>query len=423
MNVWISLLNDVSVSIFGIVLSVSFCDTLHTRRSRRIFWSAMAMLPFFQGTIYYFWDTQFLRKIYPLVVHLPLMVVLYILTRRMLWSAVSVMCAYLCCQLRRWIALLVAEVLSGGAVMQDIIELVVTVPVLLLLIRFVAPSVRKISKYPAKEQLHFGVSPALYYGFDYLTQVYTDLLYSGNPVIVEFMPFVCCVAYLAFLLYSSAKEQERSRLQQVQNSLGIQLAQAVREIDVLRESQALAARYRHDLRHHLQYLSSCIGNGQDELALSYISDICREIETQKVQRYCENEAANLILSAFSGRAKQAGITMNIKGTLPAFMIISDSDLCVLFSNAMENALHACLPFAAEGNTCTIDVEFYEQKNRLFLQIVNPCSDDIRFEKGIPVSDRPGHGIGVQSICAIVERYGGVYTFFTREGKFILRMSL
>ena len=41
----------------------------------------------------------------------------------------------------------------------------------------------------------------------------------------------------------------------------------------------------------------------------------------------------------------------------------------------------------------------------------------------PVTDRPGHGIGVGSICAIVERYGGLYSFSVREGKFVLRVSL
>ena len=39
------------------------------------------------------------------------------------------------------------------------------------------------------------------------------------------------------------------------------------------------------------------------------------------------------------------------------------------------------------------------------------------------TDPPGHGIGVSSICAIVERYGGLYSFSVREGKFVLRVSL
>ena len=43
----------------------------------------------------------------------------------------------------------------------------------------------------------------------------------------------------------------------------------MREIDALRESQRKASTYRHDLRHHLQYISACIENGRAELQENY----------------------------------------------------------------------------------------------------------------------------------------------------------
>lgn len=423
MRGWVSLFNDVAVSIFGSMLSVSFCNALNTRRKRWIFWCCMAVIPLLQGWSYSIWDAESLRHMYPLIIHLPLMLVLYVLTKKLLWPIISVLSAYLCCQLRRWLALLTVTLASGGPMMQDVVELIVTLPLLFLLLRFVAPAIRKLDSHPPKFQLQLGVIPALYYAFDYLTVVYTDLLISGKAVVVEFMPFVCCVAYLVFLLYNCAEEEKRSQLRQIQKSLDIQLKQSVREINALRESQALARQYRHDLRHHLQYVSTCIENGQEKQAQEYISGICREIKAQKVQCYCENEAANLILSAFAGRAAKDGINMNIRGTLPAFTMISDSDLCVLLSNALENALHACQPFATAGTACIIDVQFYEREGKFFLQVINPCGEGIHFEKGIPISDQPNHGIGVQSICAIVQRYGGVHTFLVQEGQFILRLSI
>lgn len=423
MSVLIAFINDIAVSLFGSILSASFCGALGTRKNRIVFWSFLAVFSAMQGVIYSFWDAAVMRNVYPLVMHLPLMITLAFITRKLLWSVISVLSAYLSCQLRRWVALLLVALFSGGDVMQDVFELILTVPFLLILLRFAAPAVRRLSDYPAATQLLFGVIPAVYYVFDYLTVVYTNLLTSGSPVVVEFMPFVCCAAYLVFLLYHSAEEQKRSRFQQVQKNLNLQLAQAVREVDALRESQAMASRYRHDLRHHLQYLSSCIENGQAEKAQEYIFEICKEIEAHKVQRYCENEAANLILSSFATRAEKRGIRMNVQGSIPAFLVISDNDLCVILSNSLENAVHACVPLAAAGKDCIIDVQFYERENKLFLQISNPCDDSVRFQDDVPVTDKPGHGIGVQSICAIVRRYGGVYSFSIQNGKFILRMSL
>ena len=421
----ISLLNGVAVSIFGSVLSASFCGVLGSRRGRWAFWLATVIMVLLQGTAYLLWGTLRWAQLYPLLVHIPLWFLLRILTGKWLWPAISILSAYLFCQMRRWPALLVMAVLSETEMMQDLAELIFTVPWLLLFLRYAAPGLRQLMEYPVKDQCQFGLIPALYYAFDYLTRIYTDLLFSGSPVVVEFMPTVCCGAYLVFLLHNSAEERKQALFRQTQNNLKLQVAQAAQEIRALRESQALAARHRHDLRHHLQYLLSCIENGQDERAKDYISGICAELEAQQVRRYCENEAANLILSAFARRAEKVGIKMAVGGALPNLISVGDNDLCIILSNALENALHACLPLAEAGECCTIRVEFrfVEQNGRLFLQIANPYSGEVRFEKGVPVSDRPGHGIGVQSIRAVVERYGGGCSFLAENGQFILRLFL
>ena len=104
--------------------------------------------------------------------------------------------------------------------------------------------------------------------------------------------------------------------------------------------------------------------------------------------------------------------------LPHILPISESDLCVLLSNALENALHAC-----KGADDSIEVQTYERNEKFFLQVVNDCREAVRFEDGIPVTDRPGHGIGVSSICAIVEQYGGMYSFSQQQDQFVLRISL
>nr|WP_325185411.1 GHKL domain-containing protein [uncultured Oscillibacter sp.] len=420
----ISLLNSATVSVFGGLLSACFCGALDTRRNRGIFWLSMMLMILAQGVACLCLDMEFWARVYPFIVHLPLLLTLRALTGRWLWPAFSIVSAYLFCEMRRWLALLAAAVLPGEEMTRNLVELAVTAPLLLIFLRYVTPAVRQLMEYPVKNQCQFGLIPVMYYGFDYVTRVYTDLLYGGSPVVMEFMPMVCCGAYMVFLLYNSAEERKRSHLRQIQDNLTLQMNQATQEIAQLRESQAATVRHRHDLRHHLQYLLSCIENGQTERAKDYISGICAEIEARQVRRYCENEALNLILSAFAERAESAGIEMDLRGALPAVVPVEDNDLCVILSNALENALHACLPLAEKGTACTISVEFWfpEHSGRLFVQITNPCRE-VRFEKGIPVSDQPGHGIGVQSIRTIVERYGGGCTFLTENGQFILRLFL
>lgn len=75
-----------------------------------------------------------------------------------------------------------------------------------------------------------------------------------------------------------------------------------------------------------------------------------------------------------------------------FFPVSKTALCALLSNALENALRA-------------------------------CGDDVSFDNGIPVTNRPGHGVGVKSICTIVQQYDGVYIFSVENGQFILRILI
>ena len=409
--------NTVAVGLFGIVLSAAFCNIRWDRKNVLWMAAATAAIYLLQAVVYFGIDTTRGQYLYPVHTHLTLAIVLCVLSRQRLWPVISVLTAYLCCQLRRWLALVIVAVLGGGDRMQYIAEMALTVPLLILLLR-AAPAVRSVSRYSPAVQCQFGRVPALYYAFDYLTRVYTHLLESGSPVVVEFMPFVCCVAYLMFLARLSKEQEARAHLEQLQNSLNLQDGQAVREIEALRESQQKTRAYRHDLRHHLQYLSGCLENGQYEQAQRYIHEINAEIEAARVVTYCENEAANLIFSAFAARAEAQGVKFSLQAVLPHILPISESDLCVLLSNALENALHAC-----KGADDSIEVQTYERNGKFFLQVVNDCREAVRFKDGIPVTDRPGHGIGVGSICAIVERYGGLYSFSVKEGKFVLRVSL
>lgn len=422
MNI-LSLLNGTSVGIFGMILSAAYCDILWTRKKYLLMAGSMAMILLFQGIVYFFASPAAVRYFYPLITHIPLIFVLSILGKRWLWSIISVLTAYLCCQLRRWLVLLIVSIGAGGEMMQNIAELFITFPLLFILVRFTAAPMRTISHSTVSVQCQFSLIPALYYAFDYITQIYTNFFSLNSPVVMEFMPFVCCAAYLGFVLRASQDKWARSQLEQTQDSLNLQITQAVREIEHLREVQKKTSAYRHDLRHHMQYLSSCIENGQLELAQKYIHGIYSEIETNQVTTFCKNETANLIFSAYAKRAENNGIPIKIQADIPSVILVSESDLCVLLSNALENALHACQKLKETGSTGTVEISAYERKGKLLFQIINSCAGDVIFSDGIPITNTPGHGIGIRSICALVEQYNGIYTFSVENEHFILRMSI
>ena len=121
----------------------------------------------------------------------------------------------------------------------------------------------------------------------------------------------------------------------------------------------------------------------------------------------------------NGEFRQFTVQAGISQALP----VSESDLCVLLSNALENALHAAVRCREAGQGAFIETIGHEKGKKLFLQITNSCLPDVQFREGVPVTDRTGHGLGVRSICAISERYGGLTSFAAKDGQFTLRVML
>jgi len=180
----LELLDGAAVGIFGILLSAAFCPIRWTGKKRWALAGCTAGLLALQGIFYFGTSPTAAQYLYPLITHLPLYVVLVLFSGQKVWPLVAVLTAYLCCQVRRWAALAVALFFPQHPLVQPVAELLFTLPLLLLFIRFLAPSMRQLSRYPASVQCQFGIVPLVGYLFDYITRVYTSLLSGANPAAV-----------------------------------------------------------------------------------------------------------------------------------------------------------------------------------------------------------------------------------------------
>ena len=110
--------NTVAVGLFGIVLSAAFCNIRWTRRNVCCMIASTLAIFLIQGIVYLGIDPALGPYLYPLHTHLPLAITLCLLSHERLWPVISVLTAYLCCQLRRWLALVCVWAFSGGDQMQ-----------------------------------------------------------------------------------------------------------------------------------------------------------------------------------------------------------------------------------------------------------------------------------------------------------------
>lgn len=409
------------VSLFGVLLTFSFLDIEFWKnwKYELIFAVETAGL---QIISYLLGGYELAVKIYPFTVHIPLLIfVVFYGHKPWLISVTSVLISYLCCQPRKWIGMLFLS-MSDSLLVYYIVQIVVSVPLLYFVLKYVAPVFTNLLTGSKKIIYLFGVIPFAYYVFDYMTTVYTNLLYEGSGAVVEFMPSLMAVMFVGFCMVYEYESVRRIKSELNCNYLEHQTAQAEKKLEELIHTEEQGAVFRHDMRHHLQMIKGYIENGNLEEAIAYINSADDEISAQKVRVYCQNVTLNLLLSYFAEQAEHEEISMTVRVDSPAILNISANDLCVILSNTLENAINECKTLPSVDKRF-IRVYIYKKKENIFISIQNSSKCHISFKNGIPVTHEKGHGMGCKSIRMAVEKNGGICSFGLEEDCFTFRAML
>lgn len=409
------------VLIYGLFLSVFISGGWETHRQRAMVFTACPIFLLIQSFFWLMYSVDTAKRLYPLIVHLPLVLILiFVLKKRTGVAVVSVCTAYLCCQLPRWVNLVVTAV-TQSPLAGEISYTLVIVPIFILLCRlFVRPAYAAMTASP-NSLLLFGSLPVAYYFFDYATVIYSDALYRSDGAINEFLPTVLITFYVMFLTAYHVQSTRRAETEMQNSMLEAGLKQSQTEMDALRRSEVQTAVYQHDMRHHLNMIDGLLAAGRTQQAEEYIKKVQADIETVTPRRFCENELVNLHCSSFAGKAEHMGVRLTVEAALPQVLSIPDTELCSVLSNGLENALRAVTPLP-EGKRW-VSLYCGVRLGKLLLEIRNPCAERVVMRGGLPVSQREGHGYGCRSIQTIAQRRGGLCAFRMEEDAFLLQFML
>jgi hypothetical protein len=269
-----------------------------------------------------------------------------------------------------------------------------------------------------KGWLSFCMIPIIY---NVLTYTYSKYSFGSTSI----APKTIIYALLNFLLTLSAyylifrnfrQTREQLNLQNEQDLLRTQVSAAQVHLKSLKESQEQTIIYRHDMRHHLNLISAFLTDNNIVATQKYIAEVQTTISGTVVDEYCNNYAVNLILYSYLTKAKNDQITVETQINLPENNRISDMDLCVIFSNAIENAINACLHIA-DTKERILNIICMNKNDKLFIQITNSYQGTLDFVDDMPVSKEENHGLGTKSIAAVVQKYNGVCSFSADDKMF------
>lgn len=404
--------------LFGVFASAALCGIEINRRHALELVMVSAVTGCTFGLANTVGGELFARQVYPLVVHLPL--VIYLCARYRLSPLLvmlGVTSAYLSCQFSNWMGI-AALAATDSQIAYYVARIITTAVVFAILLHWASDIGPRLAVKTPTELEILLILPLVYYIFDYATNVYTTLFHSGSVVTVEFLAFALCAFYLMFLAVYLREYEAKEIAERERWMLATRDSAAIKELEAWRQSGRELSVLRHDMRHFLRGLAALIEEGHIDEALEHIDELCETNDRTAVRRYCANDTVNIVLSSFSSDINRNGITADLRAAVPESVHVADVDLFSVLSNALDNAIVAAS--AAPQGKRFVDLDLRCEDGQLLLLVSNTFGRPPRMVDGMPVAGHTGHGFGTKSIKLAVERMDGNCQFRIHGDRFELR---
>lgn len=165
--------------------------------------------------------------------------------------------------------------------------------------------------------------------------------------------------------------------------------------------------FRHDIKNHLICLSKLLENEKTEQAISYMHNLTDTVKQFDSPVQTGNEYADALLSVKYAEAEAASIAISLEMAIPSQGYIDPVDLCCILSNAFDNAIAACSRIT-EGEKWITSRAFIRQ-GQFVIVVKNSKPAYVTVVNGevFPKEMTIGHGLGLDTVKAVVQSYGGV----------------
>lgn len=262
----------------------------------------------------------------------------------------------------------------------------------------------------------FFFSSFLFFNIAYLQISRTNI---DSYVLIFIISFqFLLLLYFIFLLYGyGAALMDFNMQEQMYRQLNIQKDYAKHFMIKNDEFRRL----KHDFRFHLNTISQLIHDDHREDALDYIHELSATIDAFDTIFFCTNTYANAIFSTYYHLCKDEDIQFKTKLDIQD-ITFSNIDLSIILNNALSNAYEACLKVDGRRE---IDILANMNHSFLAIRIMNTFNGEVLTEDETIISTKNerGHGIGLQSIRSIVEKYHGDMDYSFNEHNFILEILI
>lgn len=298
----------------------------------------------------------------------------------------------------------------------SIVMLCVQCLLLPVLFWFIRTYIHPVLVYPAVNTIwrFLWLIPATFYLIWYYHSYFSFLKSSPTEIAIRidnsiFLFFVNLGAMLVYYVVCRMIREMNANLElKLKNQ---QLSIRNMQYQYLKERMTDTRQAKHDLRHHLKVIHAFVENENYTELKEYLKEYTNSLPADSPICYCEHPAVNSLLVWYAGHAKECNIRFEIRISIPAQIHVSDTDICVLFGNLLENAMDACLA-QSQGDRLIRVSGGVQAEDVLVFTVDNTYETPIRQTKsGAYLSSKHnGEGIGITSVQNIAAQYNGIASF-------------
>lgn len=267
-----------------------------------------------------------------------------------------------------------------------------------------------------KYYLLIMVFPFLSIWFIYL--LFADKV-NDSLVLFGILFIILILNFFLFYLYNKIYELGKEKYEK--QFLEEEVQMYARRFETMQQSRDKIRALRHDLLHHLQMLQHFALTGNTEQLVDYIGRMNEQIEIATRGVNTGNDAVDAILDFMIEKAKREGTAITVKSSIPKEEFISIYDINILLSNLLDNAI--------EGVKGCSDKEIHlniKTEQGLLCICVENQYDGILYQEEnryLTRKNEDGHGIGLQNVSDIVDKYHGIMKIETENHIFKVNLIL
>lgn len=252
-----------------------------------------------------------------------------------------------------------------------------------------------------------------YYNILYVGRVFNMYLMCQITLFLLYIFLSVTFYFIAVGILEKSQLIQRQRFLEMQESQYIELKKHIDEIRKL----------HHDMRQSIRTIHTLAEKGKTEAIEDYLTNYESELPLFNYRKYCENNAVDALLNYYSQKEYDSEINMNWQIDLPNDISISETDLCSIIGNLIENAIYGCQSVSVEDRKHSLSV-VVKNETRLYIVSTNTFDGNVKQSEGQYLSTkRNGCGIGIASIRITAEKYNGVAKFHHTGNKFYADIML